>query len=1098
MELNAPAVVAVVVTSQPDHRLEETLTSLLAQDYEALQILVMVGEASDDVASRVARVSPGILIARLEEDRGFGAAINRALELIEGSAFLLLCHDDVSLASDAVHLLVEESFRSNAGIVTPKVVTEVDRSVLLHVGQGMDRFGNIVERVLPGEIDQGQHDAVRDVFVAPGGVTLVRDDLLRSLGGFDARYVAMGDDIELSWRARIAGARIVCAPDAVVSHAERLAASERQVPAPPGDEAPPTLARLRRRNEIRLMVTCWRLPRRLLYLVTLAFLNAAEVLVAATGGDHERAVDIRESWRQAVRDRHENRKARKAIERSRTVSDRAIRAMQSPGATRLRTFATTFLHQGFDAARGALTIDEDGQGESEALVVDTSSDLVGFGGAFSDDEGFDELDDLGNRVRRHRGTRRRLSSARSLSVVAFVAVIIFLIGSRDLIGARLPMVGQLVPLGSWGSVWHEVVASWLPNGLGSGAPGHPGYATLGLFGVVTFGQMGALIRMILIFAVPVGAVGVFRILHPVASNRARMLAALAFGGLALGVNDIAAGSVSGLVALGAAPFILRRLLCLAQVAPFNQPFEPPVPFATRGWRRTAHGQVASLGLLLALVSSLAPAVLVTTVAAAIGISAVGAFERGARPLQGQRLVALSVLVALALLAPLVIASLLSGTTGLSIFGAAPGPWSSPGLGGLLRFSVGPNGGGVLAWLLPLAALVPLLIARDLRLALSARMAGVGVVSLGLGLWVSRGGWGAFAPNLLVVLAPLATALAVMVGLGLAALETDVVRAHFGWRQLLGTVGVLAALLGLLPALGSVGDGRWKLAGTGYGDTLGFLTTPQLVGQRILWLGDPRAIPGSSWSLSPGLAWSTSAGQLPNVADLFNPPSAPASGAITQAVTEAIDGQTNRLGQLLAPAGVTAIVVPISISPYLPGTQSAQLTPPPAGVLASLAQQRDLVEVPGGSGAVVFESRLAMSQVATRALPLRPASSPSQAATVTGWTPLSLENPLTGTVPSGAKGLFVGLAPAGDFSISGATGTTSAFGWATGATTNATKVSVSLDVLPWSGLVNLAMVAAWFGVALALLGRHRWLDWWWRRARHPAHGRTQPAVEEVSV
>jgi len=338
----------------------------------------------------------------------------------------------------------------------------------------------------------------------------------------------------------------------------------------------------------------------------------------------------------------------------------------------------------------------------------------------------------------------------------------------------------------------------------------------------------------------------------------------------------------------------------------------------------------------------------------------------------------------------------------------------------------------------------------------------------------------------------------MVGLGLAALETDVVRAHFGWRQLLGTVGVLAALLGLLPALGSVGDGRWKLAGTGYGDTLGFLTTPQLVGQRILWLGDPRAIPGSSWSLSPGLAWSTSAGQLPNVADLFNPPSAPASGAITQAVTEAIDGQSNRLGQLLAPAGVTAIVVPISISPYLPGTQSAQLTPPPAGVLASLAQQRDLVEVPGGSGAVVFESRLAMSQVATRALPLRPASSPSQTATVTGWTPLSLENPLTGTVPSGAKGLFVGLAPAGDFSISGATGTTSAFGWATGATTNATKVSVSLDVLPWSGLVNLAMVAAWFGVALALLGRHRWLDWWWRRARHPAHGRTQPAVEEVSV
>jgi len=1098
MELNAPAVVAVVVTSQPDHRLEVTLTSLLAQDYEALQILVMVGEASDDVASRVAQVSPGILIARLEADRGFGAAINRALELIEGSAFLLLCHDDVSLASDAVHQMVEESFRSNAGIVTPKVVTEADRSVLLHAGQGMDRFGNIVERVLPGEIDQGQHDAVRDVFVAPGGATLVRDDLLRSLGGFDERYVAMGDDIELSWRARIAGARIVCAPDAVVSHAERLAASERVIPTPPGDEVPPTLGRLRRRNEIRLMVTCWRLPRRLVYLFTLAILNAAEIIVAAAGGDHERAVDIRESWRQAVRDRRANRTVRKAVEKSRTVSDRAIRSMQSPGATRLRVFATTFLHHGFDAARGALTIDEEGDGESEALVVDSSSDLVGFGGAFSDDEGFDELDDLGNRVRRHRGSRRRLSSARSLTVVALVAVLVFLIGSRDLVGARLPMVGQLVPLGSWGSVWHQVVASWLPNGLGSGTPGHPGYVTLGLFGVVTFGQMGALIRLILLAAVPLGAVGVFRFLHPVASNRARMLAALAFGGLALGANDIAAGSVSGLVALGAAPFILRRLLRLAQVAPFDQPFESPVPIATRGWRRTAHGQVVTLGLLLAVVSSLAPAVLVTTVVSAIGISAVGAFERGTRPLHAQHRVAMSVAVALGLLAPLIIASVLSGTKGLSIFGAAQGPWSSPGLGGLLRFSVGPNGGGVLAWLLPAAALVPLLIARDQRLALSARMAGVGVTSLGLGLWVSRGGWGSFAPNLMVVLAPLAAAIAVMVGLGLAALETDVVRAHFGWRQLVGTIGVVAALIGLLPALGSVGDGRWKLASTGYGDTLSFLSTPQLVGQRILWLGDPRSIPGSSWSLAPGLAWSTSAGQLPSVADLFNPPSVPASTEITQAVAEAIDGQTNRLGQLLAPAGISAIVVPTSVAPNLPGTQSSAPTPPPQGVLTSLGQQRDLVEVPGGSGALVFESRLAMSQVATRALPLKPASSTSQTATISGWSPLSLTNPLAGPVPAGAKGLFVGLAPAGDFSITGTTGATPAFGWATGATTTAPAVSVSLDVLPFSGLVNLAMVAAWFGVGLALLGRHRWLDWWWRRARRPAHAGAAVPEAEVFV
>ena len=35
--------------------------------------------------------------------------------MVEGAAFYLLCHDDVALDPDAVHKLVEESFRSNAG-----------------------------------------------------------------------------------------------------------------------------------------------------------------------------------------------------------------------------------------------------------------------------------------------------------------------------------------------------------------------------------------------------------------------------------------------------------------------------------------------------------------------------------------------------------------------------------------------------------------------------------------------------------------------------------------------------------------------------------------------------------------------------------------------------------------------------------------------------------------------------------------------------------------------------------------------------------------------------------------------------------------------
>ena len=125
--------------------------------------------------------------------------------MVDGADYFLLCHDDVALFPDAVHLLVEEAFRSNAGIVSPKVVSWDDPERLVHVGMAVDKGGSVVDRVQPSEIDHGQHDAVRDVFVAPGGATLVRADLFEELGGFDTAIVAMGEDLDLCWRAQVVG-----------------------------------------------------------------------------------------------------------------------------------------------------------------------------------------------------------------------------------------------------------------------------------------------------------------------------------------------------------------------------------------------------------------------------------------------------------------------------------------------------------------------------------------------------------------------------------------------------------------------------------------------------------------------------------------------------------------------------------------------------------------------------------------------------------------------------------------------------------------------------------------------------------------------------
>lgn len=204
----APAVVAVMVAHNPGVWFEETLSSLGAQDYSALSVLVIDAASRDGVElrDRVGAVLPDAHLRRLPENSGYAAAANEALAAVQGAAFYLFCHDDVRLDPDAVRLLVEEAFRSNAGIVGPKIVEWSDPRRLLSVGMGADRFGHPAAYVERGDLDQEQHDAVRDVFFIPGAVTLIRADLFEALGGFDSAISFHGEDLELCWRAHAAGA----------------------------------------------------------------------------------------------------------------------------------------------------------------------------------------------------------------------------------------------------------------------------------------------------------------------------------------------------------------------------------------------------------------------------------------------------------------------------------------------------------------------------------------------------------------------------------------------------------------------------------------------------------------------------------------------------------------------------------------------------------------------------------------------------------------------------------------------------------------------------------------------------------------------------
>ena len=117
-----PAVVAVVVAHGAGGDLEGTLVALARQEYSNLTVLVVDAGSAEPLGAQVAGVLPDARVHRLESNPGFAGAADTARDVVDGAAFYLFCHDDVQPDPDAVSLLVAEAFRSNAGIVGPKLV----------------------------------------------------------------------------------------------------------------------------------------------------------------------------------------------------------------------------------------------------------------------------------------------------------------------------------------------------------------------------------------------------------------------------------------------------------------------------------------------------------------------------------------------------------------------------------------------------------------------------------------------------------------------------------------------------------------------------------------------------------------------------------------------------------------------------------------------------------------------------------------------------------------------------------------------------------------------------------------------------------------
>ncbi|PKQ65564.1 hypothetical protein BZG02_00740 [Labilibaculum filiforme] len=205
--------------------LEKFLPSVVAHsNREWADVIVADNASSDDSISFLENQFPTIQIIKLTENYGFANGYNKALEQLSHRYFVLL-NSDVEVTENWLDPIYEK-FEKDSSIVAaqPKIKAYYQQTQFEYAGASggfIDYLGypfcrgRILDQI---ETDNNQYNSELDVFWASGAALFIRASIYKETGGLDGDFFAHMEEIDLCWRIKNQGHRIIVEPKSTVYH----------------------------------------------------------------------------------------------------------------------------------------------------------------------------------------------------------------------------------------------------------------------------------------------------------------------------------------------------------------------------------------------------------------------------------------------------------------------------------------------------------------------------------------------------------------------------------------------------------------------------------------------------------------------------------------------------------------------------------------------------------------------------------------------------------------------------------------------------------------------------------------------------------------
>ena len=217
-------VAVVILNWNGEAMLRRFLPTVVRYSCDEAEVWVADNASGDASVQLLREHFPSVRLIQLDKNYGFAEGYNRALAQIEAEYYVLL-NSDVEVTHHWLTPLVEYmDAYPDVAACQPKLLSEANRDYFEYAGASggfIDRYGypfcrgrifNTVEE------DNGQYDYIIDILWATGACMLIRSADYREVHGLDGRFFAHNEEIDLCWRLRQRGRRIVCIPESEVYH----------------------------------------------------------------------------------------------------------------------------------------------------------------------------------------------------------------------------------------------------------------------------------------------------------------------------------------------------------------------------------------------------------------------------------------------------------------------------------------------------------------------------------------------------------------------------------------------------------------------------------------------------------------------------------------------------------------------------------------------------------------------------------------------------------------------------------------------------------------------------------------------------------------